>query len=61
MIDTPSHPEPTRHYGPSRKKVAPFARYVGTSVWRKNRRRVREYARYLAAQHAAQHAIQPTA
>jgi hypothetical protein len=30
-------------------KVAPFARYVGTSAWRKYTNRVREYARFRAA------------
>ena len=32
-----------------RQKVPPFARYKGTSAWRKDRRRAREYARFLAA------------
>ena len=36
-------------YGPSRQKVPAFARYEGTSAWRKYRRRVREYARFQAA------------
>ena len=31
------------------QKVKPFARYEGTSAWRKYPRRVREYARYRAA------------
>lgn len=35
--------------GASRQKVPPFARYKGTSAWRKDRRRVREYARFCAA------------
>ncbi len=30
------------------QKVAPFARYEGTSAWRKYTRRVREYARFQA-------------
>lgn len=37
---------------PSRRKaqkVPPFARYKGTSAWRKDRKRAREYARFLAA------------
>ena len=51
MSDT-STPGPTdaaRRFGAPRQKVPPFARYEGTSAWRKNRRRVREYARYRAA------------
>ena len=36
-------------YGAPRPKVPPFARYVGTSAWRKNRRRVRVYAAFRAA------------
>ena len=31
-----------------RQKVPPFARYKGTSAWRKYSSRVREYAHYLA-------------
>ena len=31
---------------PHRQKVPPFARYRGTSAWRKYHRRVREYARF---------------
>lgn len=38
-----------RRFGAPRQKVPPFARYEGTSAWRKNRRRVREYARFRAA------------
>jgi len=51
MSDTPlpSHPEATRRYPAPRQKVPPFARYKGTSAWRKYRNRVREYARFLAA------------
>ncbi len=33
----------------ARQKVPPFARYQGTSAWRKYNRRVREYARFRAA------------
>ncbi len=36
------------------QKVAPFARYPGTSAWRKYAKRVREYAHYRAATGAAQ-------
>jgi hypothetical protein len=31
------------------QKVPPFARYEGTSAWRKYANRVREYARFCAA------------
>ena len=51
MSDT-SSPGPAKHarrFGALRQKVPPFARYEGTSAWRKNRRRVREYARFRAA------------
>lgn len=33
-----------------RQKVPPFARYKGTSAWRKDRRRVRAYALFRAAE-----------
>ncbi len=46
---TPGLPEPARRFGAPRQKVLPFARYKGTSAWRKDRRRVREYARFRAA------------
>ena len=48
---------PTR-FGTTRPKVAPFARYRGTSAWRHNKVRVRAYYRHLAAQLAAAHAKQ---
>lgn len=37
-----------RSSGPARPKVPPFARYRGTSAWRKDRKRVRAYALYQA-------------
>lgn len=40
-------------WGP-KQKVPPFARYEGTSAWRKYRHRVREYARHQQAAHAAE-------
>ncbi len=40
--------ETDERFRAARPKVAPFARYKGTSAWRKDRRRVRAYARYLA-------------
>lgn len=45
---TTTRPDAARRFGPPRQKVPPFARYKGTSAWRKDRRRVREYARFLA-------------
>jgi len=51
MSDT-STPGPTkaaRRFGAPRQKVRPFAHYEGTSAWRKNRRRVREYNLFRAA------------
>lgn len=36
-----------KHLGP-KQKVAPFARYEGTSAWRKYRVRVRAYAQFKA-------------
>ena len=33
-----------------RAKVPPFARYKGTSAWRKDRRRARAYALFQAAE-----------
>ena len=54
----PTSPHPAkakRLYSPSRKKVPAFARYEGTSAWRKDRRRVRAYARFKATQADAAH------
>ena len=49
MSDTSSsRAEAKRRPSPARPKVPPFARYKGTSAWRKDRRRVRAYARFLA-------------
>ena len=44
-------PAPATRRSAPRQKVPPFARYKGTSAWRKDRRRVRAYAEYLAAAH----------
>ena len=42
-------------FGTPRPKVPPFARFEGTSAWKKDRLRAREYAKFLAAaRHAAQ-------
>ena len=43
----------TERYGTPRQKVPAFARYEGTSAFRIDRRRAREYARFKAAQKAA--------
>jgi hypothetical protein len=53
MSDTPkpSHAKKDRAVHP---KVPPFARYKGTSAWRKDRRRVRAYAWFLKNQQAQQ-------
>ena len=45
---TPDRPKAVNRYGVPRPKVPPFARYKGTSAWRKDHRRAREYARYRA-------------
>ena len=51
MSDTPTPGAAKASHYPSasRQKVPPFARYKGTSAWRKDRRRVRAYALFLAA------------
>ena len=48
MSDTPT-PATERRYPAPRQKVPAFARYEGTSAWKKYRRRVRAYARFRAA------------
>jgi hypothetical protein len=45
--------KPPRSYSAGRPKVAPFARYEGTSAFRKDRRRAREYAKFKIAQRLA--------
>jgi hypothetical protein len=49
MSDAPNPGLPEDARRTSRQKVAAFARYKGTSAWRKDHRRAREYARFLAA------------
>ncbi len=51
MTDTtsPSAPKAGKSYAAARPKVPAFARYKGTSAWRKNPRRIRAYAAFLAA------------
>ena len=51
MSDTSS--DASRRFGAPRPKVPAFARYRGTSAWRKDRKRVRAYALFRAAQHRA--------
>lgn len=52
-------------YSAPKQKVPPFARFKGTSVWRKYKLRAHEYALYKAAQAvtaqaiAAQHRASP--
>ncbi len=46
---TPVLSETARRFGAPRQKVPPFARYKGTSAWKKNLRGAREYARFRAA------------
>ena len=46
---TPGPAKAARRFGAPGQKIRPFARYEGTSAWRKNRRRAREYALFLAA------------
>ena len=48
MSDTaePVLSKAARYPEAKRQKVPPFARYEGTSAWRKDRKRVREYARF---------------
>ena len=45
----------------SRQKAAPFARYVGTSAWRKYPNRVREYNHFHATDRSAHGADVTTA
>ncbi len=51
MNDTsdPTLPKAVSRRKAPRQKVPPFARFKGTSAWRKDHRRAREYARFLAA------------
>ena len=57
MSDTASPHQPTAksRFGAPRPKVPPFARFKGTSAWRKDRRRARAYAQHLAATKQPQH------
>ena len=59
MSDTPNHPAAERRFALARPKVPPFARYKGTSAWRKDRRRVKAYNLFRAAQTQAAHASAP--
>jgi len=59
MSDIPSPPAAKRRFALARPKVPPFARYKGTSAWRKDRRRVKAYNLFRAAQKQAAHASAP--
>ncbi len=49
----PGLPDAARRPKVTRQKVPAFARYKGTSAWRKDRRRVRAYALFRAAMNKA--------
>jgi hypothetical protein len=51
MTDTaaPATPAPASRYAAARPKVPAFARFKGTSAWKKDPRRARAYAAFLAA------------
>lgn len=53
MTDTPIPSKVV--YATKKQKVAPFARFKGTSAWRKYKSKAREYTRFKAsiAAHAA--------
>ena len=53
MSDTTTLPRAASPYGKPRPKVPHFARFRGTSAWRKDRRRVKEYALFQAAEKRA--------
>ena len=53
MSDTPTPPAAKRRFALARPKVPPFARYKGTSAWRSDRRRVKAYNLFRAAQKQA--------
>ena len=53
MSDTPTPAPAKRTYPARRQKVPAFARYQGTSAWKKYRLRARAYARVQAAERAA--------
>ena len=55
-----SDPQTTPRYGAPRQKVPPFARYKGTSAYKKDRRRARAYARFRAAAASQTPASPPT-
>lgn len=53
MSDTTTAPvagPAKRSYGTKHPKVPPFARFEGTSAWRKYKRRARAYAQFKKAQ-----------
>ena len=56
-----SDPTPTKTYAKSRPKVPAFARFEGTSAWKKDRNRARAYARFKAQTRQADRAAPATA
>lgn len=59
---TPAPPEAARRFAAPRPKVPAFARYEGTSAWKKDRRRVRAYAWFHNhAKRSSPHQDAPTA
>lgn len=53
MTPNTTEAKPARDYPKARPKVPPFARFEGTSAFKKDLRRAREYARYRQALKAA--------
>lgn len=54
MSDTAATPaDKATRYGPRRQKVPAFARFRGTSFYKKFRTRAREYEKFKAAQRQA--------
>ncbi len=62
MSDTtpPDLHKTARGFAAPRQKVPAFARYEGTSAWRKDRRRAREYALFRAAAKPPGHSAKTT-
>lgn len=53
MSDTATPADKATRYGPRRQKVPAFARFRGTSFYKKFRTRAREYEKFKAAQRQA--------
>ena len=52
-LPSPTAADAVRRFAAPRQKVPPFARFKGTSAWRKYRKRAREYAVFQAAMRQA--------